>query len=97
MPRQLKRSGMTANVPYYGGRLGPAQAYAASHAAQRVPPPPAAPATPMAGPAPAPGTSPLAAVPDPLAAQHAAAVQQLAAAGLLTPQEAATVRARLGA
>ena len=31
VPRQLQRSGMTGNVPYYGGRLSPAQAYAASH------------------------------------------------------------------
>ena len=31
VPRQLKRSGMTGAVPYYGGRLTPAQAYAASH------------------------------------------------------------------
>jgi hypothetical protein len=39
VPRQLKMTGMTGNVPYYGGRLSPAQAYAASH-----PPPAAAPA-----------------------------------------------------
>ncbi len=31
VPKQLRRSGMTGNVPYYGGRLSPAQAYAASH------------------------------------------------------------------
>jgi hypothetical protein len=31
VPRQLLRSGMTGNVPYYGGRFTPAQAYAASH------------------------------------------------------------------
>jgi hypothetical protein len=31
VPRQLRRVGMTGNVPYYGGRLSPAQAYAASH------------------------------------------------------------------
>ncbi len=31
VPRQLQRSGMTGAVPYYGGRLTPAQAYAASH------------------------------------------------------------------
>ena len=31
VPRQLRRSGMTGNVPYYGGRFTPAQAYAASH------------------------------------------------------------------
>jgi hypothetical protein len=37
VPRQLQRVGMTGNVPYYGGRLTPAHAYAASH---RVPPAP---------------------------------------------------------
>lgn len=31
VPRQLARSGMTGNVPYYGGRFTPAQAYGASH------------------------------------------------------------------
>ena len=31
VPRQLKRVGMTGGVAYYGGRLTPAQAYAASH------------------------------------------------------------------
>ena len=31
VPRQLRRAGMTGNVPYYGGRLTPAQAYAAYH------------------------------------------------------------------
>jgi hypothetical protein len=40
VPRQLQMTGMTGNVPYYGGRLSPAQAYAASH--------------PRAAPAPAP-------------------------------------------
>jgi hypothetical protein len=38
VPRQLRMTGMTGNVPYYGGRFTPAQAYAAAH-----PPPPAAP------------------------------------------------------
>jgi hypothetical protein len=37
VPRQLRRAGITGDVPYYGGRFTPAQAYAASH-----PPPPAA-------------------------------------------------------
>ena len=37
VPRQLLRSGMTGSVPYYGGRLTPAQAYAASHSS--APPP----------------------------------------------------------
>lgn len=42
VPRQLQRSGMTGNVPYYGGRLTPAQAYAAQHRGG----PPASAATP---------------------------------------------------
>jgi hypothetical protein len=37
VPRQLRRAGMTGEVPYYGGRLSPAQAYAVSHPG---PPPP---------------------------------------------------------
>ena len=36
-PRQLRRTGMTGDVPYYGGRLTPAQAYAASHPGQPLP------------------------------------------------------------
>jgi hypothetical protein len=42
VPRQLRMTGMTGNVPYYGGRMSPAQAYAASH----PPPPPRPPAPP---------------------------------------------------
>ncbi|GAA4379780.1 SHOCT domain-containing protein [Nocardioides caricicola] len=42
VPRQVRMTGMTGNVPYYGGRFTPAQAYAASH----PPPPPPAPARP---------------------------------------------------
>ena len=37
-------TGMTGNVPYYGGRFTPAQAYAASH--QTRPPRPPRPAPP---------------------------------------------------
>jgi hypothetical protein len=37
VPKQLQRVGMTGNVPYYGGRFTPAQAYAASH--PTAPPP----------------------------------------------------------
>ena len=33
VPRQLQRVGMTGDVPYYGGRMTPRQAYAASHPA----------------------------------------------------------------
>ena len=46
VPRQLQRVGMTGNVPYYGGRLSPAQAYAASHPAHLALPPPSPPPTP---------------------------------------------------
>jgi len=37
VPKQLRRVGMTGNVPYYGGRFTPAQAYGASH--PTAPPP----------------------------------------------------------
>jgi hypothetical protein len=37
VPRQLRRVGMTGNVPYYGGRLTPAHAYAISHPAHPAP------------------------------------------------------------
>ena len=40
VPRQLRRVGMTGNVPYYGGRFTPAQAYAASHPQAVRPPQP---------------------------------------------------------
>lgn len=41
VPRQLRRVGMTGDVPYYGGRFTPAQAYAATHPRARpVGPPP---------------------------------------------------------
>ena len=44
VPRQLRRVGMTGDVPYYGGRFTPAQAYAASHPRPR----PAAPSPHLA-------------------------------------------------
>jgi hypothetical protein len=54
VPKQLRRSGMTGNVPYYGGRLTPAQAYAASQPSRPRPQPAARPATaPAADPLPA--------------------------------------------
>jgi hypothetical protein len=39
VPRQLRRYGMTGDVPYYGGRLTPAQTYAITHP-RRPPGPP---------------------------------------------------------
>ena len=51
VPKQLRRSGMTGDVPYYGGRFSPAQAYAASHPPHPRPRPAATPAvTPEADP-----------------------------------------------
>ena len=35
VPRQLRRAGMTGDVPYYGGRLTPAHASAISRQARR--------------------------------------------------------------
>jgi len=46
VPRQLERAGLTGNVPYYGGRFTPAQAYAASHPRPAAPPPPPPPPQP---------------------------------------------------
>jgi hypothetical protein len=43
VPRQIRMTGMTGSVPYYGGRFTPAQAYAASHPSP-LPAPPARPA-----------------------------------------------------
>ena len=43
VPRQLRRTGMTGDVPYYGGRFTPRQAYAASHPPRPPAPPPRAP------------------------------------------------------
>ena len=40
VPRQVRMTGMTGNVPYYGGRFTPAQAYAAAHPPPPPPPPP---------------------------------------------------------
>ena len=37
-PRQLQRSGMTGQVPYYGGRLTPAHIYSLEHPGEQVPP-----------------------------------------------------------
>ena len=51
VPRQLRRAGITGDVPYYGGRFTPAQAYAASHRAAPPPPPPPPPPSPRSDPA----------------------------------------------
>jgi hypothetical protein len=74
---------MTGNVPYYGGRLGPAQAYAASHSAQvateaQPQAPQAAPSGPKAGDL----------------TEKLTTLQQLLDDGLLTQEEFDTLRQR---
>ena len=101
VPRQLQRAGMTGNLPYYGGRFSPAQAYAASHPSWR--PPGSAPS--VAGPTgflgraamPAPSQS----VPPGSSARDQAdtllALQHLLDAGVITPEEYEGLRARVTA
>jgi len=58
VPRQLRMTGMTGDVPYYGGRFTPAQAYAASHRRPTAPAPRPAPAPPAPSPASTPQREP---------------------------------------
>jgi hypothetical protein len=78
VPRQLLRSGMTGNVPYYGGRFTPAQAYAASHPSARPPArPPIQPPTGRVAPVPLPTRTP----------DTEAALRHLLDSGVLTAAE----------
>lgn len=100
VPKQLRRAGMTGDVPYYGGRFTPTQAYAASHPGQ--PPglvPPLAgemgtglgyPGMPAGGRM-APPASPSSRT------DTLRALQQLLVAGVLTPQEYEGLRSRVTA
>jgi hypothetical protein len=89
VPRQLQRVGMTGNVPYYGGRFSPAQAYGAAH--PTAPPPTFA--DPVTGGAFVRGAVPAAG--QPAAANQSAqqsadprlALQQLLDAGVITSEE----------
>jgi hypothetical protein len=76
VPRQLRRAGMTGDVPYYGGGLTPVQAYAVTHPSR----PPAGAAVPP---------------PAPSAAGALEALNQLLAAGVITPAEYDRLRARV--
>jgi hypothetical protein len=97
VPRQLQRVGMTGNVPYYGGRFSPAQAYAASH--PTAPPPPFA--DPMTGGAfvraavPTTGQSARPESPAPSQADTEAALQQLLSTGVISQVEFQELRARV--
>jgi hypothetical protein len=100
VPRQLQRAGMTGNVPYYGGRFSPAQAYAAAHPSGRPPkpgPPVAGSTTAASGrpPGPPPGPS---VPPASGAGSHAdtlAALQYLLETGVITTGEYEELRARV--
>jgi hypothetical protein len=72
---------MTGDVPYYGGRFTPAQAFAASHPRASHPRPPA----------PQPRPEPVAANPQ----AQLQALQQLLDSGVLTPAEFADIRSRV--
>ena len=93
VPRQLRRSGLTGNVPYYGGRFTPAQAYAAAH-----------PEESSAGHGPADHATALVRVPVPTGAAEPAAsetaddrdaLERLRLSGVLTQSEYDQLLARL--
>ncbi len=79
---------MTGNVPYYGGRFTPAQAYAASHPRQAAGRPPAPP------PAPSPAPPPLPPSPEQQAAQLKA-LQRLGDDGVITAAEHVRLASRV--
>ncbi len=85
VPRQLVRVGMTGDVPYYGGRLSPAQAYAASHPPRRRPPP-------APGPPSAPSRQP---VPGGEAGEALSALEHLLDTGVISAEEYRQLRARV--
>jgi hypothetical protein len=97
VPKQLQRVGMTGNVPYYGGRFSPAQAYGASH--PTAPPPSFA--DPLTGGAFVRGAVPTtgqSAGPDSPAPSHAdaeAALQHLLSSGVISQVEYQELRTRV--
>jgi hypothetical protein len=83
VPRQLQRAGMTGDVPYFGGRFTPAQAYAASHPRARpAPPPPSSPARPAGAHASS-------------RADQLAALRHLLDTGVISPEEHEQLRDRV--
>jgi hypothetical protein len=98
VPKQLQRVGMTGNVPYYGGRLSPAQAYAASHPS--APPPTFADPVTTGGafvrtPVPTPAQSGPPASATQTQRETEQALQQLLDAGVITQVEFQELRARV--
>ena len=97
VPKQLQRVGMTGMMPYYGGRLSPAQAYGASH--PTAPPPnfadPVTTGGPFArAPVPTPGQSVPRSSPQGARPDTQAALQHLLDAGVITQVEFQQLRAR---
>ena len=90
VPRQLKRAGMTGDVPYYGGRFTPAQAYAASHPPSHRHPQSQTHPQPQSPPQPPSDASPPSARDDQLAA-----LQHLRDAGVITAEEHQRLSARV--
>ena len=90
VPRQLQRAGMTGDVPYYGGRFSPEQAYAVSHPSSPTPRSTPHRTTPTAirSLSPASVTS---------GGNARMALQHLLDAGVLTPAEYEELRARVPA
>jgi hypothetical protein len=89
VPKQLLRSGMTGNVPYYGGRFTPAQAWAASH-------PTAPPAAWPPGPAVRPQPAPVVQAGAPSGPTKKAALDHLRDTGVLTAAEYDELMRRIG-
>jgi hypothetical protein len=91
VPRQLKRAGMTGDVPYYGGRFSPEQAYAVSH-------PSAPPPRSISSRVPTPTASRPASLAFARSGGNALlALQHLLDAGVLTPAEYEELRGRVPA
>jgi hypothetical protein len=94
VPRQLRRAGMTGNVPYYGGRFSPAQAYAASH--PTAPPPRFAdPMTAGGAFVRAPVPTPHSVAPERTEQDTEMALQQLLNTGVISHAEFQELRARV--
>ena len=81
VPKQLRRAGMTGDMPYYGGRFSPAQAYAASHPPHRA--------------APQPSPSPRQPVPPRAETDTLAALQHLLDTGVISEAEYRQLQARM--
>lgn len=96
VPRQLQRTGMTGQVPYYGGRITPTVAYAIEHPDA----PPQAQWSPayQMGRAPAPAPPPPPPPPVPAGPDRVATLAQLDAlldSGVITREEHDALAARV--